>query len=501
MSAVAPPSPKKPAIITALTCLAAWTLVALVMIHRNLLFASGDDYSRVVLSMRWAREHYFFVEGYYWLPLPFWYYGLWNQGLGRIADFVHWFIPASTLMMMLASWALMLLTHEINRPRESFSQKARTGAVFAALILALTIPFAWRMTATALAEPVFMAGLSWLALLLARFKRRPTRTKWILILALCAALMWVRYEGWPIAFIAWMMACHASHAGPGPRPRFQWQLIAGFAVLAILPLTLMGIHARYSMDPLYFLKFPRIFAMRMMPEVAGQTTWWRIQYLSSLAWGQGWVILPLFVFGLIDGRRRSELKMHALLVAFVWMSYYQGAISNTFGSNPPGRFCVPSLWLSVPIAARGLMWAVRMRPRWLAWLARTLVAVAIFSQINGADLRNWGGITHTPEMLRLAEHLARSARERNGYAVIADDESIGDNINLFRIYMGLDRVMCESWWRPINLPIKGEFYYFTPRPLKGLEPAKSIAGQYMYVFDQWPIPGSKNDMQHARRPK
>lgn len=483
-NAGAPPSDSRIKLIACILSAVAWTLVALVMIYRNLLFASGDDYSRVVLAMRWTREHYFFVEGYYWLPLPFWYYGAWCQAVSWIGDWVHWFIPASTMMMFVASWGLMLLTHEINRPDEKFSERARAGAAYVALILSLTIPFAWRMTATALAEPVFMAALTWLALLLVQFKRRPTKSKWIGILALCAALMWTRYEGWPIAFLAWAMACHFRHSGP--RPRFMWQLPAGFAVLSILPLTLMTIHSRFSMDPLYFIHFPRIFAEKMMPDVAHATTWWRIGYLSGLAWAEGWVILCLIGLGLIAGRRVSEMRVYALLVLFIWLSYYQGAISNTFGTSPPNRFCVPSLWMSAPIAARGAVWAMSWRPRGVAWLTRTAIAVAIFSQINGSDARNWGGLTHAPEMLNMAERLAESMRKNNGYAVIADPEAFGDNINLFRIYMGLDRVVVERWWQPIGSPVRGEFHYLTPRPLNGIEPARLIAGQYMYVFDQWP---------------
>lgn len=481
-------------ILTGIISLLSWALISQVMIRHRLFFASNDDYPRLAIALGWSQKTFFFTEGYYWLPLPFWYYGAWHKVLSHFGWFVHWYIPAATCMMALACWGLFLLTIELIQPKgERLSPPRHFATVFATLALAITIPFTWRMTATGLAEPVFMAGMSWLGLLMVRFARRPTGLKWFGIFLLLEALMWTRYEGWPVAFLAWAVTCHLSHRGPGPRPRVQWQLLAGGAVFVMLPLWLMWIHSNLEGDALYFFKIPHIWA-KLIPRVYNATTPWRIVYLTWLAVRQGWVILPLCVVGMIHGRRRPEFWIVALLALFLWLTYYEMAITNTFGWNPPDRFCVPALWMSAPIAAHGLFVILRPRkPRvgaiWMPWAMRTAIALAIFAQITYWNGKKWGGLMGPPEIFELADELSVASRDANAYAVIGDSGSLNDTINLFRIYMGVTRVVVEREWFPENVPIRGTFYYFNPRPLPGIAPARQIAGQNMYIFHQWPPEG------------
>lgn len=479
---------------TAFISLIVWALISLFIVKRNLFFSSNDDYPRLAIALGWSHDPFFFTEGYYWLPLPFWYFGLWHRMLSHFGGFVHWYVPAATFMMALACWGLLLLAFELNRPEVArFRPRWRLHAVLAALALAITLPFTWRMTATGLAEPVFIAGMTWLGWLMVRFMRRPTGVQWFFIFVVCEALMLTRYEGWPVAFVAWAAACHFGHRGPGPRPRVQWQLLAGGAVFILLPLFIMWNLARIPpYDPLFFLKVPKIWA-KLIPQVYERSTAWRIWYLTALAARQGWVILPLFLIGIYQGRRRAEFWVIALLSATLWLVYYQMAISNSFGWNPPDRFCIPALWMLIPIAARGAVVSLRVRKapgeaRWVGWAMRAVFAAAILTQLTVWNAKNWGGPIGPPELFEVADKLSLDAREPNCYAVINDPVSFGDKINLLRIYMGTERVVVENEWHPANLPFKGKFYYLTPKPIPGLKPERRYAGQEMYVFDQWPPP-------------
>ncbi|MCE5228286.1 hypothetical protein LLG95_01640 [bacterium] len=475
----------------ALLSLLVWMLISLLMINRNLLFASGDDFSRIVIAMGWAKKPFFFTWEYYWLPLPFWYYGLWYKLLSHVGGLIHWFIPPATLMMALSCWGIMLVAFHVNRSGGGrFDRLRRVGAVFAALALALTIPFTWRMTATGLAEPVFMALMSWLGLLMVLFHRRPTALNWLGIFLLCEALMWTRYEGWPFAFLTWMVACHIRYRRGVRRPRFQWQLLAGWLAFAALPMWLMWVHSWYSHDPLRIFKIAYV-AAKVTPQISEATTGFRLEFLTGLAIGQGWVVLPLFVVGLIHGRRLREIRVLALLSLFLWLSYFQMAITNTVGWNPPSRFCVPALWMMLPVAARGLIVVFRVRrlpgeAHWAGWVFRAALAIAIFIQINHWNERNWGGVVAAPELLQLADRLSIDARESNGYLVVRDPDALGDYINLFRIYMGVNRVLVEREWFPQKLPIRGRFFYLRKWSIDGVKPDIRIAGMCLYIFDQWP---------------
>ncbi len=470
-----------------LASLLAWVFVALFMIGRGLLFASGDDFSRTVISMLWGRNWWLFVDGYYWLPLPFWYYGAWHWLLGW-TGLVHWFIPGATLMMALASWGLLLLTYEVNGSEEYWRSRARrlrAGAFCAALPLVLSIPVGWRLTATTLAEPVFIAAAVWMTLVLVRLSRRPTRLRYAALLALALALSWTRYEGWALGAGAWLLGCLYG-VGVQPRRRLALALAAGWAPLAILPVTLMFIHADFYGDPLHFLEIPRMFS-RMTPEITEASTLWRVGFLTRLAAGQGVIVLALLPIGLWHGRRVRELQLLVLVALLAWLTYYQAAFSNTVGFNPRTRFAVPALWLSVPLAARGLAVLPRLRPGVLGWGLLALVAAAGVARLAQWDGRQWGGLVHAPHAFELAEELGREARERGAKAVIDEPRPMGDDINLLRIYMGLDQVVVAREWLPPDLPHDGPHYYFTPRELPGRSPWRSTLGQNIYLLDRWPI--------------
>lgn len=481
---------------TAFLSLIVWALISLFIVKRGLLFASNDDYPRLALALHWSREPYFFTDGYYWLPLPFWYDGLWHRLLSRLGGFVHWYIPASTLMMALACWGLLLLTFELNRPEGArFRPRRRFQAVLAALALAITLPFAWRLTATGLAEPVFIAEMSWLGWLMVRFVRRPGGLPWVFIFLLCEALMFTRYEGWPVAFVAWLVACHFAHRGPRPRPRLQWQLLAGGACFVFVPLFIMwNMAVTPPYDPLFFLKLPKIWSP-LVSNLHERPMGYRLAYLSWLGLRQGWVVLALFAVGIFQGWRRREFWVVFMLSALLWGVYYQMAVSNSFGGNPPDRFCIGALWMLVPIAARGAVAAMRLgrwpaEPRWIGWIARTALAAAILAQLtfwNGK--KNWSGPIGPPELFETADRLSLEARDPGCYAVVADPVALGDKINLLRIYMeymGATRVMVESEWHPPNPPVAGKFYYVTPRPIPGMKEQWHFAGQEIYAFKQWP---------------
>jgi hypothetical protein len=117
-----------------------------------------------------------------------------------------------------------------------------------------------------------------------------------------------------------------------------------------------------------------------------------------------------------------------------------------------------------------------------------LAALATVGQAIGWDHYQWGGKAHHPKMFEMLDRMAHLAREEGATIVVGDWQSFGDNLNLLRIYAGLDRVMVEAAWHPPNLPIKGDFIYFTPRPLVGIEPMERVVGDghWVYRLDQWP---------------
>ncbi len=465
-----------------------WGLIAFFMAARGLHFASADDFPRIVLAMEWARRPFIFPSDYYWLPLPVWYTGTWFAAFGRWLG-TFWFIFASAFTMGIATWGLLLLAFEANTfpdLHRSRWRRARVLAVVLTLPLAVSIPFAWRLSATGLSEPLFIALLTWIVLLLVRLARRPAprRLHWAALLALCVALQWTRYEGWPLAGLAWVAAGWWGHGARGRRGERLARMLPGFLLLALPPLIMMALHARFSGDPFRWLQIPREYS-RLEPHISEASLHYRVALLGGLGLRQGLLVVPLALAGFWLGRGERALRLLFLCVLGATLVYFQAAFSNTIGFQPRDRFCVPVLWLAIPAAARAaaLFAAGRCGP---AGRLAALVALFFFAgQLAWWNARDWGGMPRSEPMLAVAERLGEEAR-RGAIAVVADPAAFDVNLNLLRIHMGLDRVMDERVWHPAPLPRAGVVYYITPRALAGRQPVEEVAGQRIYRLESWP---------------
>ncbi len=248
--------------------------------------------------------------GSVWLPLPHLILapfaavdGWWRDGFAPV-------VPAA-LCYLVAVPGLYRLLRKWLEPLPS----ALSAALFAAN------PNLLYLQTTAMTEPLFLAELIWSVLLLVEWRGAldasaakinsslGARHLWPLTGVLVCAVA-TRYDGWILAFVAWlMMAITLLRRGGLFQRRF---IAASFALLAA-PVLWMVYNSVYFGDWLDFLRGPysaKAIEMRTSsgvfpPHPGWHDPWvstlffWKASELDAFARGWGWVLLMFSVAGLL----------------------------------------------------------------------------------------------------------------------------------------------------------------------------------------------------------
>ena len=480
------PEPRTPLLgrpwIAALVCVALWQGIGWWMVAQGLRFGSSDDFPRLVLSMGWADKPYFAPGDSYWLPLSFYVYGIGFKALGGLVG-LSWHVPVSAFLMALASWLLMLATREASPDQKCQAQLGYMPWIL--LPLALTIRVNWRLAASGLSEPVYLACQSLLLWGLARRWRRGSRAGTVTILLGAVGCQMTRYEAWPMLLCWWLVAWIGPFAPPASaRPVRRTEWIAGLCVLALFPLAWMAENELHQGHALNFFLHASEMARRDQSGLLDIGPFMRILQFAGLALDQGGPILLAVAWGGWVVRRNLFGRAFVLYVAFALTFYLLPALSaaNSVGAARPERFCLGLLWSALPLAVWAFRdWLVRLRRPW--WIPVLVFLLLVYT--TDRSLRtNWGGPVLEAKTNWQLEKIARLTHTGN-YKAVMDDALAGDGLNVLRVYAGLDRTLLRGWL-PADRPVDGKYIYFTRNPMPGPPIFTGMLGAPGYVVDRLP---------------
>jgi len=165
-----------------LACVAAW--------RSGFRALSDDDYARISVAQRFAREPHFDPSGTSWLPAPFWAYGAafraFGTGLGVSRTLAIVLSLAATVLVYVAARVLCA---------------SRIAAVVAAVLSCMLVPYSALLGVAALPEVPCAALSLFAAATLGAGDRRLRALGGACLILACLS----RYETWPIAavFAAW----------------------------------------------------------------------------------------------------------------------------------------------------------------------------------------------------------------------------------------------------------------------------------------------------------
>jgi hypothetical protein len=206
-------------------------LLAIVVFRRGVVFLVGpDDYSRLFLSLQWARDPYFATHDHVWLAGHFWVLGAFQALLRDLS-----------LVVTVTSLAGIVLTTFL-AARLAWCV---SGSRPASLVVAVIVGTQWQMlwaSATPMSEVFFLpAVLGTLAAWVQGWQSRgdPARADRLFLQASawCAAGTLFRYEGWYLAaLVGAFLATRAATAFVRPEPsRTPWRPLAGAVLVAAFP--------------------------------------------------------------------------------------------------------------------------------------------------------------------------------------------------------------------------------------------------------------------------
>jgi hypothetical protein len=339
--------------------------------------------------------------GSVWLPLPHLLmlpfvqvYAWWANGLAGT-------IP-SVLVFLAGCAGLYRLARRWLRPE---------AAVLALIFFALNPNLLYLQT-TAMTEPLFICEMIWVTLWLVEWRasldppspevdpRRGARLQALIAAALVAAIF-TRYDGWVMALLVWaVMGIVLLRRGRLASPSF-W---IGAAALAAAPIAWFAYNAAIFGDWLYFARGP--YSARVI-ELRTATGWpphpgWHDPWVGLLfylkvaemdaaarAWGN--LVLALAALGtaaawLLERKRAFAwtlllwlpVPFYALSVAYNWVPIFLPVWwPHSWYNTRYGMELLPALALGLGFAARFIIGAAReFKPRWAAWAAAVLVALA-----------------------------------------------------------------------------------------------------------------------------
>lgn len=478
------------AAVPTLAVLGTWWAIAIFLWSQGIFFCSTDDFPRMTFALGFSDGSCFVPADYFWPPLPMWVYGAWHRLAGRLFG-LCWHIPLTATLLGLATVGVQQLTmrtlpFSCEKRRFIVSQIAPP---LLALLLILCTPYAWRLSVSALSEPLHLAVQASMLVCLCVVLIRPRPLAWAGLLGLAVAGELIRYEAWPLGAWAWLLGVLGTPGEGWSRRQRLTLLLSGAAVLAIYPLLWMGLNFKAHGDPFHFLNVTKE-ALKTEYHIQHQPLALRLAHLGELARRQGWLILPLAAWGIWLGRWERLTRMLALYGLGAWAIYFQGAFAYAHLGVSPERFCLGPLWAMVPLAARPLLHAGISRT-----LRLGLVALVLWLGARQASLsqrEHWGGTVLQASELRDFANLRRLAHERDRLLVVDDAEQMGCIINTLRVYAGVERVAFQAWF---TSPRFGRFAYLTRRRHLGERMANGVAfGPYYYfLLDEMPLREEDND--------
>jgi hypothetical protein len=355
----------------------------------------GDAIAHLHIARRFldCRFHSIAELGSVWLPLPHLLmipfvqvYAWWANGIAGT-------IPSALAYLAACVGIYRLARHWLEQAS-------------AALVLAF---FAWNpnllyLQTTAMTEPLFVCEMIWIALLLVEWRTRLStdaeQANCVLgwIAAMLVAAVYTRYDGWVIAFIAWVGIGLTLAKSGNLRARSYW---IGSAVLAAAPLAWFVYNATSFGDWLDFARGPysaRVIELRTAhgsgPLHPGWHNPWvaleffvKVSEMDAAVWGGILLVLAaLGTAGALIARRRAFAWT---LLLWVPIPFYAYAVA--YGSVPIfipiwwphswyntryGLELLPALALGLGFAAQFLIGGVReFKPRWARLTVAAIAAL------------------------------------------------------------------------------------------------------------------------------
>lgn len=432
--------------------LAAWGGAAAWMHHRGLNFVSSDDFYRLVMAMGWAARPFFCMPGSIWPPLPTWIFGS-VYWLLRAWMPVYWYLPCAALLLAAGTILTQDATATLGEMANAGAPARRPSAPWMVPLLALTIPFVWRLAASGLAESVAVVCQSLFLVCLVRHLRRPAPGTRALALAGLIAAQMTRYEAWPLGLAVWPILILGAWPGLRLKQRLPW-LLGGWAALGVFPaawLFLQWVHSDLSSYFTLVLRGGNPELLRWMPPR---------QPFTALFRSQGWAIIPCLVVGLWLRRRERAVGVLALLTAVTGGLYAMAVANSRFQILAPERLPLLVLWTALPLAALGLgaLWDWGLRHKGVACV---LILIVAGWKIQALDRAEWGGPVVPWPDLHFIEEAGRKVR-REGYVLVLDNPAQNAYLlNLLRCNAGLDLVVGREWLTA-ERTARGRFLLFTP---------------------------------------
>ena len=307
----------------------------------------GDAEAHIHIARRLFDSHRPGITqlGSVWLPLPHLLLvpfllvdGLWRSGIGpAIPSAVCYLLACLGLYRLLRKWVSPV-------------------AASIALTLFAANPNLLYLQTTAMTEPLFLCELIWSVLLLVEWYSnldaedgRSGRLLWA-VTAVLAAAVYTRYDGWILAFLAWvaMAVCMARRGR-----LFRWNFIAASVVLLFAPVGWMVYNAVVFGDWLDFMRGPysaRAIELRTSPSAVDPHPGWHNPWVSlvyfakaaemdvaALGWGELVFVAAAIGTGLAWLRRSRERSNASV-----------GATGEANPRNAKAWLWTLLLWLPLP---------------------------------------------------------------------------------------------------------------------------------------------------------
>ncbi|HTW62653.1 MAG TPA: hypothetical protein VMD55_12670 [Terracidiphilus sp.] len=359
----------------------------------------GDAIAHLHIARRFldCRFHSIAELGSVWLPLPHLLmvplvqvYAWWANGIAGA-------IPSALAYLAACVGIYRLARHWLDQ----------AAAALALAFFALNPNLLYLQT-TAMTEPLFVCEMIWIALLLVEWRTRLSvdagRANRLLgwIAAVLVAAVYTRYDGWVIAFFAWVAIGIALKKNGNLRARRYW---IWSAVLLAAPLAWFAYNATSFGDWLDFARGPysaRAIELRTAhgsgPLHPGWHNPWvaleffvKVSEMDAAAWGNFLLALAtLGTAGALMARRRAFAWT---LLLWVPVPFYAYAVA--YGSVPIfipvwwphswyntryGLELLPALALGLGFAAQFLIGSVReFKPEWVRFAVAGLAALVAWN--------------------------------------------------------------------------------------------------------------------------
>ena len=312
--------------VRGLACVAAW--------RAGFRALSDDDYARISIAQRFAREPSLDPSGTSWLPAPFWLYGTafrsFGSGLSVARTVAITSALAATVLVYIAARVL---------------GTSRIAAVVAAALSCMLVPYSAFLGVAALPEVPCAALLLFSAATLALSDPRLRAWGGLSLIAACLS----RYESWPIAAVCAGFCVWDALS----RRRMVYLGCAALSLAGPALWLLMSHHAHA--DAWFFIG--RVTAYRRALGGSDTPLWQRLaQYPWALVWNALGLCILFPIFAVMAPKNRSvdapryarcALALSAML-AFLML----GSVRDGVPTHHAARVLLPLWFFGCVVAGR-----------------------------------------------------------------------------------------------------------------------------------------------------